>query len=394
MDPNYRRHARRAGLIVADPERFTVHRTRAGTAGGRPSFRFRDRKTGRSPGRNVTKAIRSLGIPPAWEDVRCASDPRAHILAVGTDGSGRRQYVYNPAWERVREAIKAERLLRFGRALPRIRARVERDLRRNASARRPDRLVPHLLSRLAAPLAARLVDRAAMRPGNEAYAAAGTRGATTLRAGDVSVNGDTVRLHYVGKGGREHEVSLRDAAAARALGALRRTRTQGTRARATTARGAKRGSGGGSGGGARARGRGTAASRARLFAGRAPDGTPQRLTAARLNRYLAEAAGEAVSAKDFRTFHGSARALAVLHERRGADTPHARRAAVAEASRAASERLRNTPAVARASYVLPSIVAAFEAGELPDGLMRGRTRRGLDRAETALMRHMEAVVRG
>ena len=382
MDPTYRRHARRVGLLVADPERFTVRRTRAGTAGGKPRFRFCDAGTGRSPGRELTKTIRSLGIPPAWRDVRCASDPRAHILAVGTDGSGRRQYVYNPTWERVREAVKAERLLRFGRVLPRIRARIERDLlaatRAGPRARR--------IARLAPALAARLVDRAAMRPGNEAYAAAGTRGATTLLASDATVDGATVRLRYTGKSGREHDVTLRDARAARAMAALKRDRRAGRGERARSRRN-RTGRGAASG---TASGR---THRARLFVARGADGTKRRLTAATLNRYLVEAAGEAVSAKDFRTFHGSARALEVLHARRDAETERERRSALAEASRAASERLRNTPAVARASYVLPSIIAAHETGALPDGLMRGPCRRGLDRAETALMRHMEATLR-
>ena len=378
MDPAYRRHARRAGLVVADPERFAVRRIRAGQAGGRPRFRYRDAATGRSPGREIVALIASLGIPPAWTDVRCADDPRAHILAVGTDGAGRQQYVYNPRWERVREAIKAERLLRFGRALPRIRAAIERDLARATRGTRPARGAP---ARLAPALAARLVDRAAMRPGNEAYAAGGTRGATTLLRGDVRAEGGTVRLRYVGKAGKAHDVSLRDAAAARALAALKRLQRQ-RRAAGRRAAGRRTGA---------QRGEGR---RARLFVVPGADGAARRLTAATLNRYLVEAAGEAVSAKDFRTFHGSARALAVLHERRASETETARRAALAEASRAASERLRNTPAVARASYVLPSIVAAFETGALPDGLMRGPSRKGLDRAETALMRHMEAVVRG
>ena len=409
MDPSYRAHARRAGLLIADPDRFTIRRLRAGSADGRPRYRYRDEATGRSPGHAVARRIRALGIPPAWRDVRCAADPRAHVLATGVDGSGRLQYVYHPDWTRVRDAIKAERVLRFGRALPAIREAVERDLRRGLERPGASR---RSLRRLAAPLAARLVDRAAMRPGGS-NAGDGTRGdgmrgdgmrggedaadvrddargATTLLAADVRVSGSRVRLDYVGKSGRAHAVAIEDELAARALMRVKRAGAAGSRSAALMARVAGRKRRGGDGAGRDAK--------RRLFAWVGPCGARGRLTAARLNRYLGKAAARApgdtdgVSAKDFRTFHGSAAALAVLHAHRHAATTGERRAALAEAARAASARLRNTPAVARASYVLPSIVEAFERGALPDGLMRGPCRRGLSRAETALMRHVEAAL--
>ena len=397
MDPSYRAHARRMGLAIADPDAFTIRRLRAGSADGRPRYRYRDERTGRSPGHATARRIRALGIPPAWREVRCAADPRAHVLATGVDGAGRMQYVYHPDWRHVRDAIKAERVARFGRALPAIRERVERDLASGLERRGSSR---RLLRRLAAPLAARLVDRAAMRPGGvSAQGEDDARGATTLLAGDVRVSDGRVRLDYVGKSGKSHAVAIDDPLAAQALSRVKshvraRSRSRGKRAASTLRRVAGRAPA--------KRGR----AQPRLFAWEGPCGLGRAggamgggLTAAHLNRYLGDAAADVlgpdagVSAKDFRTFHGSAAALQVLYEHRHAATEAERRAAVAEATRAAAERLRNTPAVARASYVLPSIVEAFEQGALADGLMRGPLRRGLDRAETALMRHVETALR-
>ena len=347
MTPLYEDLARRHGLRIVDPSEFTVARRKSGKR-----WRFVDVVSGRSPGRDVTDTLRRLAAPPAWKNVRCSGSLDAHILVVGTDGEGRRQYIYNPEWERVREAVKEVRLLQFGKVLPRIREAVRRDLR-DAATRSGSRL--RLRSVTAA--AVRLIDRAGMRPGNEAYALGGTRGASTLKRDDVTVNGSKVQLEYVGKHGREHEIALRDEPTARVLRRLKRAKRSGRRS-----------------------------ARERMFVYRGDDGRSYPLTASKLNRYLVDAAGVPVSAKDFRTFIGSATALEALYERRGRNT---NRDPVVEAVEATSERLRNTPAVARSSYIMPTIIEAFERDELADTLFRGPTREGLDRAETALMRHLE-----
>ena len=346
MAPSYERHAARLGLVITDVDTFPIRRTRRGSG-----FRYTDDRTGRSPGRDWRAAIDPLAAPPGWKLVRCAADLNSHVLVRGEDDEGRRQYLYNPLWEEVREAVKAERLLRFGRSLPRIRARIAEDLARGRLDRR----------RVAA-AAASLLDRGAMRPGNEIYAMGGHRGATTLAKGNVVVRGDAIAPDYVGKSGREHEFSVEDAATARVVKGLKRLP---------------------------GRGRG---GRGRLFRYRAGNGRPRRLTAAKLNDYLARAAEAGVSSKDFRTFAGSVAALRVLLAAGGTDREDPDRV-VTRAVQAASERLRNTPAVARSSYVLPSLIDDFHAGRLSASLARGPKRKGLGRHETALMRHLEAQQR-
>src|SRR5438270_11207363 len=76
----------------------------------------------------VLGRIRSLAIPPAWTDVWISPWPEGHIQAVGTDNAGRRQYLYHPDWRRRRDAAKYDRSIDFGRRLPALRRRVEKDL--------------------------------------------------------------------------------------------------------------------------------------------------------------------------------------------------------------------------------------------------------------------------
>ncbi|MCQ0987253.1 DNA topoisomerase IB [Jiella marina] len=335
-------HAERFGLAMVDPEEFPIERHKCGRG-----FRicFRDGET--ITDRQLKARVKALVIPPAWSDVKICVQENGHIQAVGRDDKGRLQYRYHDEWVGVRNAIKTERLLRFGRALPKLRGTVTHDLRR----RKADR-------RMTAAVATRLIDVAAMRPGHEKYAADGGRGVASLRRQNLRISGNVAILKFVGKSAKEHRIEVAEKPLVASLKKMRQGRGQ------------------------------------RLF--RFPGKTKKQreLTANLLNDYLGEASGAHVSAKDFRTFHGSAEALRYLIEETGeADTPTKRKRAVAAAMRAVAGLLRNTPTVARSSYVHPAIIAAYEAGELSENLLRGRRRERLTAPETGLMRFLEQTAR-
>jgi DNA topoisomerase-1 len=322
-------------------------------------LRIRRRKSGRgfvyldAKGRTirdekVRARIEALVLPPAWTDVRIAEDPKAHLQAVGRDNLGRLQYRYHNDWTTIRDKLKAERLLRFGNALPKIRARLEADLRR----RKTDR-------RYAAAVAGRLIDRALLRSGHStASLDDGGRGATTLLKTDVQLNGTSVELNFTGKSGKKIRKIVRDPALPARLRKLKRI------------------------------------GKKRLFAFRDENGRCCYLSARDLNNYLREAAGAPVTSKDFRTFAASAQALAKLCEEGCPDSERARKRLIASVMRETSERLANTPAVARSSYVHPLVIQAYEAERLQEAMLKGMTRNGLDKAETALMRFLEVAVGG
>jgi DNA topoisomerase-1 len=341
MAPDFAALAQRHGLSYADASKLTLRRRRSGRG-----FVYLDEqgKAIRDP--KVRERIEALVIPPAWTDVCIAEDPRAHIQAIGRDALGRLQYRYHEAWTAIRDKVKAERLVRFGNALPKIRAQLEADLRRRTCDRR-----------YAAAVAARLIDRALLRSGHStATIDDGGRGATTLLKRDVQLNGATVTLNFTGKSGKRIVKTLRDPLL---LNRLKKLKAIGKK---------------------------------RLFAFRDEAGRCCYLSARDLNAYLREAAGAAVTAKDFRTFGASAQALAALAAAEVPKSQTGRKRLVASVVRDVSESLANTPAVARSSYVHPLVMEAFEADALDPAMVKGPTRNHLDRAETALMRFLEEVV--
>ena len=336
--------AERHGLIMVDPNAFEIERHRSGS-GHRICFAGGETITDKK----LKARIKALVLPPAWQDVRVCIAENGHIQATGRDEKGRLQYRYHDKWVNVRNAVKTERLLRFGRTLPKLRKRIDRDLRRDAHDRA-----------MIAATAARLIDMTALRPGHEKYAEDGGRGVASLRKKNLRIVGRVATLNFIGKSNKPHRIEIRDK---RLVNSLQKVR---------------KGDG------------------KRLFRFDGPDKKSRVMTANLLNDYLHEAGHRAISAKDFRTFHGSAEALRFLIEDAGgtATSQAKRKRAVASAMRSVAELLRNTPAVARSSYVHPEIVTAFEEERLDPGLLKGRRRDGLTKVESGLMRFLEEVATG
>ena len=303
-----------ARLRHVSGDALTIERRRHGKgfiysdAGGR---RLRDRA--------VRARIHDLAIPPAWEEVRIAPHPLAHIQACGKDAMGRLQYIYHPEWEVRRTRSKQRYLAALAKALPALRRRVRRDLERDAGERA-----------LALGIAVALLDRTAMRVGRERYLAAnGTRGAGTLYKRDVVVRDDQIRIRFPAKSGNEAVYVVKDEKLAQAISRIK------------------------------------AIAGTRLLLYRNPDtGAPVALRADQINAYLKEITGVPVRAKDFRTLHASALAAEALAKLEPGESPTARKRQVALAMRKVAAFLQNTPAICRKSYVAPQLIALFETGAL------------------------------
>ncbi|MEV4640506.1 DNA topoisomerase IB [Actinoplanes sp. NPDC049548] len=266
--------------------------------------------------------IRELVIPPAWTDVWISTDERGHIQATGVDAAGRKQYVYHPQWRTARDEKKFDHALEVAERLPEIRSRLCTDLSGRGLTR--DRVLAAIT---------RLLDMGMFRVGSDQYAQREedpSFGLSTLRPEHVRTRGRCVVLEFVGKSGKEHANPVEDGEVCQVLRDLRRRRK----------------------------------GEDRLFA--YWDGKARRwreIRADDVNEYLREISGHEMSAKDFRTWHGTVKAAEELAEAGPQKSETARKKAVSHAMKEVAELLGNTPAVARSSYVDPRVVEAYEKGE-------------------------------
>jgi DNA topoisomerase I len=288
--------------------------------------------------------FKRLAIPPAWTDVWISPIKRGHLQATGRDARDRKQYRYHPCWREVRDEAKYGRLIEFARALPRIRRRTERDLRRRGLPREK------VLA-----LVVRLLEETLIRVGNEEYARDNrSYGLSTLRDRHVTVRGIEVRFSFRGKAGKEHEVEFRDRRLARLVKACQEIPGQ------------------------------------ELFQYYDADGKRVDVTSGDVNDYLREISGSEFTAKDFRTWAGTVAAAMALQEFREIDDEAGRKKAIVAAIERVAGQLGNTPAVCRAAYVHPDLLDSFLDGTMVDALSRRAT--GAGRGMHALRPEEAAVL--
>jgi DNA topoisomerase-1 len=315
------------------PEALTIRRQRRGSG-----FSYVDEAGRAIRDAGTLDRIRALAIPPAYEDVRIAADPRAHLQALGRDDAGRLQHRYHPDWDKVRERRKLKRLQRLIEALPKLRAAVAHDLKAR-----------DLGHDKALACAVAIIDRCHIRVGNDAYAQAnGSYGASTLRKRHLTLSGKQVALSFRGKGGKEIACVLDDASLARAL---RRLATLPGR---------------------------------RLLQYRGEDGAVSPVRAGEINAYLRRVSGLPISSKDLRMLAANAAAAELLLASDVVATETGKKRQLADIMRAISERLVNTPAVVRKSYVHQIVVSAYASGRLKACYVKTRASAGCSRIERAL----------
>jgi DNA topoisomerase I len=294
--------------------------------------------------------IEQLAIPPAWTDVVVAADPRSHILAVGTDEAGRRQYRYHTEFRRVADEVKFARLPEIGERLPKVRAAAAEAVQSEDPRRQ-------LLG-----LVIRLIDTTLIRVGTERYAEENESfGASTLRCDHVAVTGGRVSLCFAAKGGKEFEHAIDDPWLA--TFAARRLRVAGDDDP--------------------------------LFATDDGAGVDGGQVAAQLTEW----SGVEMSAKDLRTWGASATMVGALmsgatptgssNESSGNGSSNG--SPVLTAFDVVAERLNNTRTVTRESYVSPTVVAAFESGDLHRHWRASRASARRSREEGGLLRTLSSA---
>lgn len=262
--------------------------------------------------------VKSLVIPPAWQDVWISPDARGHVQATGSDARGRRQYLYHPDWHLQRARAKFDDMLSFARVLPVLRERVAEDLEK-----------PPLSSQQVLAVTVRLLDRGFFRIGSEDYAAEnGTYGLATMHKKHVRIVDDAVLFDFTAKHGLRRVQHVVDPASAEVVARLKRRR-------------------GGS---------------PELLAYK-QGGAWLDVRSEHINAYLKDRTGLDVSAKDFRTWNATVLAAIALSVTGAAkDSKTARKRVENRAVKEVAQYLGNTPAVARSSYIDPRVFDRYRSG--------------------------------
>jgi DNA topoisomerase-1 len=295
-----------------------------------------DSEGNRITDRDEIDRLNAVGLPPAYENAWFCADPNGHLQATGVDARGRKQYRYHADFRAKRESVKYEGLLEFGKALPRLRRRVEQDLRKRELSRE-------------AVLAAvvRLLDTEHIRIGNEQYARANkSYGATTLRTRHLRRTGHGLMMRFAGKHGIVHEVKISDTNLKRICKRCQELPGQ------------------------------------MLFQYVNGDGEPKPVSSGDVNEYIKTATGGDFTAKHFRTWSASVIALEQMLKK-----AEDARITVKTVVEPVAEALGNTPAISRKSYVHPKLLDAVkESPRDPlNGLERPRGRKRLSSSEVGLL---------
>ena len=298
-----------------------------------------------SDGKRVTDRdeidrLNAIALPPAYTEAWFCKDANGHLQATGIDARGRKQYRYHPLFRERQDKSKFEGLVEFGKALPRLRRRIERDLKRRSLSRE---------TVLAAVV--RLLDSEHIRVGNEEYAKSNKSfGATTLRSRHLRRKGSKLTMRFAGKHGIVHEASITDSNLKRIIKRCQELPGQ------------------------------------MLFQYVNGDGEPQAITSSDVNDYIREASGGDFTAKHFRTWGASVIAFDQLLKK-----SERSRISIKTVVEPVAEALGNTVAMSRKSYVHPALLDAVkeDSRDPIDGMERPRQRARLSSAEVGLLQFLE-----
>ena len=355
---DYEKLARLANLRYVSDDELGFTRRRWGRG-----FTYKDATGKTVKDKALRQRFNALVIPPMWSEVWICQDDTGHLQSTGRDDKARKQYLYHPEWDRVRDQAKFDAMIGFAEALPNLRAQVEKDLKAKSLSRE------NVLSAVV-----KLLETTLIRIGNSRYAKLNkSYGLSTLRSKHVSETDNGLAFDFVGKSAKEHHIELQDERLIEIVQAC--SELPGYQ----------------------------------IFKYLDDKGHKQVVDSRDINDYLRTHtsghgrdcemhSGNLYSAKDFRTWMASVLAASYLHDElqsaQGkailASEPESkeRQQLVTDMVKSVADELGNTPAVCRTSYINPIIIERFLAGQFFEPYKqarRGRTKQHQSYEEKALL---------
>lgn len=334
--------AKTHGLIYVIQSDHGFTRVRAGKG-----FFYKDIKSGeRLTEEKHLERIRSLVLPPAWQEVWICSTPRGHIQATGFDKKGRKQYRYHDKWNEVRNLSKFQNLTDFGDVLPQIRKQIERDL--STRGLKKEKVLAAIVD---------IMLKTQIRIGNDVYAQQnGSYGLTTILNKHVEIKGKKIRFKFKGKSGIFHDVELSDSKLAKIV-ALCKAEPQ-----------------------------------AELFCYRDSDNRLRDVTSQDVNEYIKKVTGASITAKTIRTWSGTTRALSMVVRKVVTQSEKSlSKKFILDCVKAVSEALRNTKAVCRKYYIHPLVFEPKVIGTIKK--VFGKKKQNAEVTDTQIEECLKAIIK-
>ena len=332
IDRDYKEAAKAANLTYICDDKPGITRMKKGRA-----YAYLNGKKPVKDRENLER-IRKLAIPPSWSNVWISPQPDGHIQATGLDLNKRKQYRYHPEWNKLRNETKFHRLLEFGKCLPAMRKKMKKDLAEK-----------DLTERKVLATVINLMEQTYIRVGNNGYEKLyGSYGLTTLRDKHVNITRGEIRFSFLGKKGIEHNISLKDKRLSRIIKQCKDIPGK------------------------------------ELFQYYDPAGERRSIDSGKVNNYIKEISGAEFSAKDFRTWAGTLKALECLSRFKPASDESEIKRNIVSVIEEVSKKLGNTRAICRKYYIHPGLIALYERSELTDLLSNGKTTRPQDLEKTLI----------
>ena len=301
------------GLTYVSDENLGIRRLKTGKG-----FRYMRSGGAKIEDATTLKRLKALAIPPAWRDVWICPRPDGHIQATGRDAKGRKQYRYHPKFREVRESTKYQHMLKFAESLPTIRRQIREHLGLSGLPR--EKVLATVVHLLEATL---------IRVGSDEYAKQNkSYGLTTLKNRHVEVKGGELRFNFKGKSGKVWRLGIHDRRIAKVIRACQELPGQ------------------------------------ELFQYVDEQDQTRDVTSSDVNAYLKEISGEEITAKDFRTWHGTVLAALALQEFEKFDSQAGAKKNIKAAIQRVAARLGNTPTICRKCYIHPEILNTYIQGSL------------------------------
>lgn len=312
IDKDHKQAAQTARLHYVTDKEPGISRSQSGKS---ITYLFQGKKL---TDKEQLERIRKLAIPPSWSDVWICYRPDGHIQATGIDLNKRKQYRYHADWNQLRTQTKFHRLYEFGKALPCIRKRIQKDL--SQSELNENKVLATVIN---------LMELTYIRIGNNGYEKLyGSYGLTTLKDKHVQVNNEKILFSFTGKKGKEHTITVRNKKLARIVKQCRDIPGR------------------------------------ELFQFYQSDGSKRRIDSGMVNNYIKEATGHDFSAKDFRTWAGSLQALQSFCSLQEALDEKDIKKNVVVVLDEVSKKLGNTRSICRKYYVHPGLIELYEQNKL------------------------------